>query len=227
MASDQFFDGREMLTAHDMFRREFGLMPGVVRGVPAGDQERTQVIADRVTSVNDVLYTHHHSEDTHVWPALLQRGSDDVALVVELMEGQHVQIEELSAEAAAALAGWRETATAEARDALADVLDRLVPTLRDHMRLEEERAVPLMEKYITMEEWGRMLQDTAGDIDPQMLVRDFGMMMYEGYPDIIDGAIASMPPEVQPVIRDAAVQAYAAYAESVYGTPTPPRSTEL
>ena len=46
--------------------------------------------------------------------------------------------------------------------------------------------------------------------------------MYEADAAAIDLAVAEMPPEVQPVIRDLAAKAYAAYAEELYGTPDPP-----
>jgi hemerythrin-like domain-containing protein len=227
LSTEQFFDGREMFMIHDMFRREFGLMPAVVRGVKAGDRERTQIVAGHVTGITTILHTHHHGEDAQVWPALLQRGSEDVTLVIQLMEHQHARIEEMAAEVDAAVEAWRRSATADTRDALADALDRLIPLIKDHMRLEEQRAVPLMEKYITAAEWNTMLQAEAGDIDPETLPLGFGMLMYEGDPDIVAAAISNMPAEVQPVIQAIATQAYAAHAELIYGTPTPPRGTEL
>lgn len=202
-------------------------MPGVIRGVTAGDNERTEIIADHIDLITASLHLHHGIEDAQVWPALLQCDSDDVTHIVESMQSQHARIEELAAHVDAALAAWRSTATAGTRDALADAVDRFVSLLREHMRLEEQQVVPLMEKYITAEEWGRMLQAEAGDTDPDSLVLDFGMMMYEGDADLIEGAVASMPPEVQPVIRDMGRRAYATHAELVYGTATPPRSTEL
>ena len=38
-------------------------------------------------------------------------------------------------------------------------------------------------------------------------------------------AIAQMPAELQPVIKDLAANAYAAYAQQLYGTATPVRVT--
>jgi hemerythrin-like domain-containing protein len=227
VSGERFFDGREMFMVHDMFRREFGLMPRVVRGVRAGDRERTRIVAAHITGITTVLHTHHHGEDVHVWPALLQRGSADVTRVIDLMENQHARIEELAAEVDAALGVWRRGATAESRDALTDLLDRLVPLIKDHMRLEEERAVPLMEKYITAAEWTAALQAEVGEMDPETLTLGFGMGMYEGDPDIVAAVISTMPAEIRPVIQAVAAQAYAAHAELIYGTPTPPRSTEL
>ena len=39
-----------------------------------------------------VLDHHHAAEDKHLWPRLLDRGSESVAPVVHLMEGQHENI---------------------------------------------------------------------------------------------------------------------------------------
>lgn len=55
----------------------------------------------------------------------------------------------------------------------------------------------------------------------------FGMVMYEGDPELVEAALANMPPEVGPFMRQTAPQAYAAHAQLVYGTPTPARGTEL
>ena len=51
------------------------------------------------------------------------------------------------------------------------------------------------------------------------------MFMYEADAAAIDLAVTDMPAEAQPVIRDLAAKAYAAYAEALYGTSDPPRAT--
>ena len=48
-----------MFAVHTMFRREFGLMPGLVRAVAAGDKQRTKLVADHVALVSKVLDLHH------------------------------------------------------------------------------------------------------------------------------------------------------------------------
>ena len=40
----------------------------------------------------------------------------------------------------------------------------------------------------------------------------FGMLMYEGDPEVVDAAIATMPKPVRPVIRELAAQAFAEHA---------------
>ena len=54
-AEPHFHDG-EMLIVHDMFRREFALMPGLVRGVAAGDRDRAQIIGDHIACPDAVAW---------------------------------------------------------------------------------------------------------------------------------------------------------------------------
>jgi len=44
----------------DTLRREFGLLPGLVRSVSAKDEERVRIVADHVTLLCGFLH-HHHS----------------------------------------------------------------------------------------------------------------------------------------------------------------------
>ena len=62
------FHRSEMLIAHDAFRREFALMPGLVRGVVAGDRDRAQIIGDHIPGATSVVHIHHVLEDDNVWP---------------------------------------------------------------------------------------------------------------------------------------------------------------
>jgi len=223
---DPHFDGREMLMLHDSFRREFGLMPGLVRGVAAGDRERAQVITAHITYVSTILHHHHHGEDVHVWPLLAERCAAECAPLVGLMEAQHEDIAKIGREIDEGLRAWA-AAAAGPRQALADGLDRLLPVLREHLASEEENVVPLMERHITAAEWSEIVEKEAADVDPASIPLGFGMLMYEGDPEVVDAAIATMPEQVRPVIRELAARAFAEHSRLVHGTATPPRSTEL
>jgi hypothetical protein len=72
-----------------------------------------------------------------------------------------------------------------------------------------------------------MVEQGAAEADPGDLPLGFGMLMYEGDPEVIDQAIANLPAEARPVVKQLAAEAFAAHAEEVHGTATPPRSTEL
>lgn len=221
------FDGREMVVVHDMLRREFALLPGLVAGVAAGDHDRAQIVGDHIEALMTVLHHHHRSEDDYVWPLLLDRCPERVAQVVGLMEDQHEQVATLGREVDEALIIWRAGVTVESRAALVEILDRLIPPLTEHLSEEERSVVPLMEQHITADEWNEMVAKGAADAEPEELLLGFGMLMYEGDPEIIDRAITSMPADARPEIRQLAAQAFADHSARVHGTTTPPLSTEL
>lgn len=216
-------DARDMFAVHTMFRREFGLMPGLIRAVTAGDTRRARLVADHVALVSGVLNVHHSAEDQHIWPLLRDRCPEECAPLVEVMEDQHHAIHTRLLQATEAARAWRGDASAGTRDALADAVDRLIPVTGEHLALEEERVVPLIEKYITQAEYAVLAQEGAAHVAPDKLPTALGMVLYEAAPAVTDMIVAEMPAEVQPVIKDLAATAYAAYAQELYGTAAPPR----
>jgi hemerythrin-like domain-containing protein len=221
------FHGSEMLIVHDMFRREFALMPGLVRGVAVGERDRAQIIGDHIEGATSALHIHHVLEDDNVWPLLLDRCGESVAPLVDLMERQHHQIATLIPRVDQALNVWRDSPTVESRQALVDILDRLIPALKEHLSTEEDRVVPLMEQHITAAEWNEFLKDESAAVEPDYLPLMLGMLMYEGDPESVEQVIATMSADTGPVIRQLAAPTFAAHSQRVHGTATPPRSTEL
>ena len=218
-------DVRDMFAVHTMFRREFGLMSSLVRNVIADDKLRTTVVADHVAFVSLMLHLHHEGEDAHIWPLLYERGGEQIADIVHLMEQQHEAIFTRSLQVKDALEVWHVNASAEARDVLAEVLDQMVQSIKQHLEDEEQRIVPLIERYITEAEYSVLAEEAGAHTPPEKLATVFGMMMYETPPAVVDKIVTHMPAEVRPVIRGVARKAYAAYAEQLYATSTPPRVT--
>ena len=70
-----------------------------------------------------------------------------------------------------------------------------------------------------------LAQEGAAHVAPDKLPTALGMVLYEAAPAVIDMIVAEMPTEVQPVIKDLAATAYAAYTKELYGTAAPPRVT--
>jgi hemerythrin-like domain-containing protein len=209
---------------HAMLRREFALVPALVRGVGAGDVGRAQIVADHLGFVDGVLHQHHSSEDTHLWPKLLERGPEEIDPIVHRMESQHQGIDRGITEVGAAVEAWLQNAAPERGAELADALDRLIPLLVEHLDLEEERMLPLIEKYITAPEWDVMTQEIVATTPSDKLPLMFGMMVYEGDPEVIQKVLSTMPEEMRPAVMAASVQAFTAHSEQVHGTATPPRS---
>lgn len=218
-------DARDMFAEHAMFRREFGLMPDLVRGVNEGDERRAKLVADHIALVSTVLDCHHRGEYSFIWPPLLERCPQDLVPIVAVMDEQHEAIHRGLLLVEKSLVAWRGGASADARDSLADAIDRLLPLMSEHLALEEERVVPLIEKYVTQAEYARVTQGIVAGLAQEELPVAFGMFMYETAPEITDLVVASLPAGFQPGLRGVAPDAYAAYAKKLYGTATPPRVT--
>ena len=84
---------REMVVVHNGFRQVFGEVPGLLRRVPDGDRKRARRVAGHLRIGLDLLHEHHTSDDTRLWPILLERAKPHHA-VIERMEAQHERADE-------------------------------------------------------------------------------------------------------------------------------------
>jgi hemerythrin-like domain-containing protein len=215
-----YADTRDMPMVHAMFRREFALLPALVRSVPEKDEERAQIVADHIRLISLVLHHHHSHEDVYLWPLLLARAPREIDPVVHLMEGHHQGIDNILAEVDGALSTWTDGAAHEHGEALAGALERLTAVLFEHMGLEERLMLPLAGRHIFAAEWEKGVAASAAAIPREIGPVLAGMLMYEGGPDVL-------PPAMRAVLAEGAPRAYAAYAQKVHGTATPPRSTDV
>ena len=209
-------DTRGMYTVHSMMRREFALLPALVRSVEAGDSARAQVVADHIKLLSLVLNEHHSAEDAVLWPKLLSRAPKEIDPVVHLVEEQHEEIDTLTDHVDALLASWTSGAGLNDRDALSEALHGLAMLLHGHMQLEERLILPVIERHIFASEWREMVEDGATKIPAEVVPLLLGMLMYEGGSDAV-------PREVRVLLTDEAPRAYAAHCERVHGTSTPPQ----
>jgi hypothetical protein len=143
------------------------------------------------------------------------------------METQHAELDKVLTDTADGLRSWRETADPARGAALAETAVRLGQLLAEHLSAEEEQALPLIARYITAAEWAEMVAASAADVAPEQLPLLFGLMIYEGEPEVVQVAIDNMPAEVRPIMAGLAADAFARHAELVYGTPSPAKSGEL
>ena len=215
-------DARDMFVVHTMFRREFGLMPGLVRAVTPGDTARAAVVADHVTLMTEGLAAHHQGEDDHIWPYLRERCPGECGALVSVMEDQHRAIHECFRPVQTTAETWRQTASADMRNALVEAVEELVAVTDEHLSLEEERVVPLIEEYLTEAEYAPAAQAASASLPPDKLLIGLGMTIYGADAEAVAMIVGHVPAEARPTIKDQADQAYAAYAETLYGTARPP-----
>jgi hemerythrin-like domain-containing protein len=219
-SANPYADTRDMYAIHITFRREFALLPDLVRSVAAKDEARVKVVADHIGLLTLILHNHHTTEDEHLWPPLRKRAPRDVDPVVNLLEGQHDRLDVLLSSVDTRLEAWGRSADSADGEALAAALQRLAVGLYEHMGLEEKLALPLFERYIFATEWDAMAQSAQAEFPPEDVPVIVGMVAYESGLDFL-------PPEARAALAEIAPQAYANYSETVHGTATPLRSTEV
>jgi hemerythrin-like domain-containing protein len=212
-----------MYMVHTVLRREFALLPALVRGVAVDDKKRSAIVSDHIELLATMLRAHHHSEDVCLWPKLLERGSEEVVAIVHAMEVQHAGIEKIDAEVTATTMVWRDDPVADSGVPLADALSQLDVAINEHMSMEEQRILPLVEKYVTLAEWEEMVGVAGHGLPQEKIPLVFGMTMYEGDPDVVRTTLSRLPPELRATLEELGPGAFASHSELVHGTATPAR----
>jgi hemerythrin-like domain-containing protein len=223
---DGLTDVRMMSVAHTSFRRELNLSAPAVRAVEPGDTRRAGVIADHVELWLGLVHHHHSIEDELLWDRLTERVPDQLAPLVGLMEDQHANVARLLDESPALVGAWRATASATDRSRLAEHLAELAAALYEHLEAEETRVLPLMARHIRPEEWEEFTERGMESIPKGMMLTGFGMMLYEGDPEVLALEIAKLPAPLRPVLPFLGRRAFRKYARRIHGTPTPTRGRD-
>ncbi|MFE0631912.1 hemerythrin domain-containing protein [Streptomyces sp. NPDC058864] len=221
LVDEPMADTRDMYMAHTALRREFRLLPDLIRSVAPGDTRRAEVVGAHAALVCRVLHTHHEGEDKLLWPKLVERAGVDAEVIVPTMEQQHHAIDELHTEVTGRLVAW--TATAQDGEELAEAFERLLTVLIQHMALEEKEILPLAEKHVTAAEWHQLGEHGMQNTPKKDLPLVFGMAMYEGDPEVIKAVLATAPLPVRMIVPVLGRRRYAAHARQVHGTVRPAR----
>jgi iron-sulfur cluster repair protein YtfE (RIC family) len=171
---------REMVIIHNVFRRLFGDLPGLIRATRPGDAARATVLADAYLEVSGGLHHHHTNEDELLWPLLMQRVRTDKAQVLRAEE-QHERVHELIECGNAQVQVYRATASASSRDALATTIEELDAALSEHMDDEERYILPLVEQHLTVAEWEQLGERGRASIPKDRMLIHLGWIL-EGLP---------------------------------------------
>lgn len=214
-AAPAMADVRDMYLMHDTLRREFRLMPGLFQGVVRGDTRRAAAVAAHADLLCRLLHVHHEAEDAVLWPILRERAGTQATVVVAAMQEQHAAIDAALARAAELMPIWRATARRGAN--LADVFDHLFTVLVEHTVMEEEQVLPLAKRCVTAQEWKQMAKHGMHSFSAKDLLLCFGLMMHEGDPDVVKGALDDAPLAGRILIPRLGKRAFASHAKRVHG----------
>src|SRR5687768_1126493 len=141
-ATTTLTDVHDMVVVHRVFRREFRLLPQLVREVAPGDTARAAVLAGWARMVLEGLHGHHTSEDELLWPKLLERCSPDAELV-HRMETQHERVHDALERIGPALDRWEAEARPAVTEEVAAGFDDLRTALLEHLDEEEREILPM------------------------------------------------------------------------------------
>jgi iron-sulfur cluster repair protein YtfE (RIC family) len=188
-----------MYVAHDAFNRD------LARLIEAADDGRglSPAAIATWTTFSKQLHTHHHAEDSALWPALRNAVTEPVeAHVLDEMEAEHAALDPRIDQIDAAI-------LARNTEALTTELKVLGKALSAHMIHEESAALPLLEKRLGHAGWdafGAEIREQQGGIK--------GGAAY--LPWVLDGASTStqvavlklLPPPARVLYRRVWAQTY-------------------
>lgn len=220
-ARRQLTDTRDMNLVHAIFRREYRLLPGLIRAVGSGDVQRARVIGEHAQMFIATLEHHHTNEDAMLWPKLHERVPTELEPLVDLMEDHHAQVHDLMEAIEPLLGRWISTADVRDRDHLADLFDRLYAILAEHLGAEERDLLPIMARTITAAEWTEFVEAGHAAIPGSLRFMALGAMLYDGDPEFMAIKVREIPAPMRPVIVWLARRAFRRYARRIHGTSTP------
>ncbi|MGY1743054.1 MULTISPECIES: hemerythrin domain-containing protein [unclassified Blastococcus] len=209
-------DTHDMVIVHRAFRREFGLAPGLVRAVAAGDTARAAVLAAHVRLCLDGLHLHHTGEDAMLWPPLLERATPDAALV-HRMEAQHEQVHAAIDRLRPALDRWEAEARPAVTEEVAAGLEALAAGLFEHLAEEEREILPLAARHLSEAEWEAVGQHGMAHMQRSQLPIMFGMVLEDCDDEERARMLGVLPAPVRLLARTVFARRYRRYVSRVRG----------
>lgn len=182
----------QMVVGHRVFRREFRLLPELMREVEAGNTARSRVLAEHASDVTTALHVHHLSEDEVLWPRLLDRVSLHAELV-HRMQQQHDQIGEYLERIRSLLPVWAETAAPRQRDELATTLADASVVVETHLDEEERQILPLVAAHLTIVEWDELAERMHASMPRARMLKFLGMVLEEATPEEQRQMMSALP----------------------------------
>jgi hemerythrin-like domain-containing protein len=208
-------DTWEMVLVHRVFRREFRLLPSIVRAVPAGDTARAEIVGQHLEHLAGALHHHHTAEDEMLWPLLLDRATPHTELV-DRMEAQHARLHEPLERIAELNPRWRSTAGPLDRDELADVIAQASTALDEHLTDEEQEILPIVATHVTQAEWDALNERGRSVIPKGKLALVFlGSIFEEASPAERARFLAGLPAPARLIWRLFGNRAYAASRDRI------------
>ena len=215
-ATPPLTDVHDMVVAHRTFRREFRLIPELVRRVRPGDTARAAVLAAHARLVLGGLHMHHTSEDELLWPKLLERAAPDAELI-HRMEEQHERVHGALEKLQPAIDRWEAEARPAVTEEVAATFDALRDALFEHLGEEEREILPLAARYVSQQEWDELGDHGLARMSKAQLPLMFGMVLEEATPEEAAELNAKLPAPVRLLAKLVFTPQYRRYVRKIRG----------
>jgi hemerythrin-like domain-containing protein len=207
-------DTHEMVVIHRFIRRELGLLPVLLRGVPAGDSSRTRMIARHGLDLLDAIRIHHSGEDELLWPLLLER-SRPAAELVERMQAQHADIDASARAVREHLARWGNDADPDTAAQVASHAEKLQKVLAGHLDEEEERILPIAGQVMSAAEWALLGKHGVSHTPRNRLLRQLGQILEDTSETERRDFLSNLPPPPRILWAVVGRRQYASYIRQI------------
>jgi hypothetical protein len=167
---------RDMAIVHHAFRNAYTESARLVRAAPAPSAGRVTFLADHINFAIGLLHHHHESEDTLLYPILIERAPEQAGTTAEVAH-EHELVHTAIDATTSACTAWRQQPSAETGEALAVSLDGLDAVLQPHLDDEEAKVVPLAAATLTQEEWDAMGAHARAGLPRDKMPIAFGMIL--------------------------------------------------
>lgn len=162
-----------MFVAHHAFRRDLGRFAAAARNTPVDDVAAWSALAVRWERFGEVLHHHHTTEDTAIWPPLLDRvdeaGDAGARVTLEAMEAEHEVIDPMLAACAAGFGAMAGDPGKGSKTELADLVVATRESLARHLAHEEGDALPILQRHMPADAWARAERTASSGLSVRKL----------------------------------------------------------
>ncbi len=185
-------DVSDMFPVHNTLRDTLAAAPRLVTEVDDGDPERRELIANFYDNVLAFLHAHHDGEETLVFPLLRERCAGQLEMI-DVVAGQHRDVDQLVAESGDALKCWHG-GDALAKGRSAQAIGALGERMADHLNDEEQQLLPLCATNLTEQEWGALPGHALGSFEGDKVWLILGLIRERMSDKQRADMLAHMPP---------------------------------
>jgi hypothetical protein len=188
-------DTSDMLAVHQALERALTDISGQIDSADEGDVERAGEVVGYLHEVLWLLEAHHQGEDELLYPKLVDRAGEHVALY-ERMDAQHRAVSAGILPVRAAGQAFAVSASSSDAAATKQACEELRATLLDHTTVEETEILPIAARCVTPPEWGELPGHAMATYRGERIWLPFGLVVEAMSDEQRDALFAHAPPPV-------------------------------